>query len=173
MSTKDVDAITESSLSHSHVKDEDRYPPVQVVKLAVTAWLSLSTCDVLPLCMNVLFSSPPYLIVTSFVPHPTEEETDLEVKWLTQCPQCKMAELSLALENGFYLLVKNANLFRLVQNVLFYNMGFYVTREWAREIAQWLPALALAEGPDFVLNTQWWLQTSVAPSPGNLMPFDL
>lgn len=79
--------------------------------------------------MNVLFSSPPYLTVTSFAPHPTEEETDLEVKWLTQCPQCKAAELSLALENGFYLLVKNANLFRLVQKVLFYNMGCFLCHQ--------------------------------------------
>lgn len=32
-------------------------------------------------------------------------------------------------------------------------VAFYVTREWAREIAQWLPALALAEDPDYVPNT--------------------
>lgn len=40
-------------------------------------------------------------------------------------------------------------------------------------MAQWLPALVLTEGPDYVPNTQWWLQTSVAPGPGNPMPFDL
>lgn len=46
-----------------------------------------------------------------------------------QCPQCKAAELSLALENEFYLLVKNTNLFRLVQKVLFYDMGCFLCHQ--------------------------------------------
>lgn len=62
-------------------------------------------------------------------PSSNRRRNRLEVEWLPQCPQCEAAELSLALENGFYLLVKNANLFRLVQKVLFYDMSCFLCHQ--------------------------------------------